>query len=185
MTSGRPPDAFLSYTRFDDENDRGAITAFRKHLANAVRAVTGETFEIFQDLDGIGLGKHWPTTLDLMLDQARFFLPILTPSYFMSTACRDELKKFLKAEEAARRQDLVLPIYYIRCPILEEKILRNCDVLAQTIYERQRWDWRDLRLSSFRTRKVRLEIEALAEAIAHRRSARIFSVTRISPRERA
>lgn len=82
----RPPDAFLSYTRFDEQHGDGAISQFRDRLASAVRAVAGEPFEIFQDVDGIGLGKHWPTTLERMLDQARFFIPILTPSYFTSKA---------------------------------------------------------------------------------------------------
>ena len=84
----KPPDAFLSYTRFDDQHDGGAISEFRGRLASAVRAVTGELFEIFQDVDGIGLGERWPGKLDEMLDEARFFIPIVTPSYFTSKACR-------------------------------------------------------------------------------------------------
>ena len=56
----KPPDAFLSYTRFDDQHDGGAISEFRRRLASSVRAVTGEPFEIFQDVNGIGIGEHWP-----------------------------------------------------------------------------------------------------------------------------
>lgn len=110
------PDAFLSYTRFDDQHDGGAISQFRLRLANAVRAVTGKPFEIFQDVDGIGLGEPWAEKLDETLEEVRFFIPILTPSYFNSAPCRDELEKFLKAEENAGRKDLILPIYYIRSP---------------------------------------------------------------------
>jgi hypothetical protein len=159
----RPPDAFLSYTRFDDRT--GYISAFREHLEDAVREVTGDAFEIFQDVDGIGLGQHWPSKLDQLLDQARFFIPILTPNYFRSEACRDELGKFLKAEKDRKRNDLVLPIYHIQCPILDDPDLRKGDQLAKIIYERQRWDWHDLRHHSFRTRKVRLALEALARQI--------------------
>jgi hypothetical protein len=39
-----PPDAFLSYTRFDDR--RGDIRAFRLHLEEAVREMTGEPFDM-------------------------------------------------------------------------------------------------------------------------------------------
>jgi hypothetical protein len=70
--AAKPPDAFLSYTRFDDHNDGGAISEFCRRLANAVRAVTGVPFEIFQDVEGIGVGEHWPGKLDRMLDEARF-----------------------------------------------------------------------------------------------------------------
>jgi hypothetical protein len=161
----KPPDAFLSYTRSDDQHDRGAISKFRLRLTSAVRAVTGEPFEIFQDIEGLGLGERWPDKLDEILDQARFFIPILTPSYFNSKACRDELQKFLDAEKRRGRNDLVLPIYYIECPVLEEVDLREADHLARIVYERQRWDWRDLRLRTFGNRSVQLAIEELAREI--------------------
>jgi hypothetical protein len=66
----KPPDAFLSYTLFDDQHDGGGISQFRERLASAVRAVTGEPFEIFQDVDGTGIGEHWPGKLDQMLREA-------------------------------------------------------------------------------------------------------------------
>jgi formylglycine-generating enzyme required for sulfatase activity len=165
LMASKPPDAFLSYTRFDDHNDRGAISEFRLRLASAVRAVTGEPFDIFQDIDGLGLGERWPDKLDEMLDEARFFIPILTPSYFKSEACREELQKFLDAEKKRGRDDLVLPIYYIQCPVLEEAYLREADHLARIVSERQRCDWRDLRLRSFRNRSVKIAIEGLAREI--------------------
>lgn len=99
LGDGKAAGRILSYTRFDDHHDRGAISKFRVRLANAVRAVTGEAFEIFQDVDGIGLGEKWPGKLDQILDEARFFIPIITPNFFSSKACRDELEKFLKAEK--------------------------------------------------------------------------------------
>jgi hypothetical protein len=109
--AAKPPDAFLSYSRFDDQNDGGAISEFCRRLASAVRAVTGAPFEIFQDVEGIGIGEHWPGKLDRMLDEARFFIPILTPSYFTSRPCRDELQKLIRAETERGREYLVLPIY--------------------------------------------------------------------------
>ena len=132
--ASRPPDAFLSYTRFDDVHDGGAISQFRVRLASTVRAVTGDPFEIFQDVDGIGIGEHWPSQLDRILDEVRFFIPVLTPSYFKSKACRDELEKFLKAADEKGREDLVLPIYYIECHVLEDPIARAADPLATILH---------------------------------------------------
>jgi hypothetical protein len=68
----KPPDAFLSYTRFDDR--RGDVSAFREHLEDAVREVTGEPFEIFQDVDDIVIGERWSDKLDEILAEARFFI---------------------------------------------------------------------------------------------------------------
>jgi formylglycine-generating enzyme required for sulfatase activity len=168
MATG-PPDAFLSYTRFDNRHDGGAISEFCRRLASAVQAVTGAPFEIFQDVEGIGIGEHWPGMLDRMLDEARFFIPILTPSYFTSEPCRDELAKFLRTEADRGRNDLVLPIYYIECDLLEEEGLRSADSLACTIHERQRQDWRDLRFEVFEAGNVRRALERLARGIARAR----------------
>src|SRR5262245_49233 len=111
--ASKPPDAFLSYTHHDDEHTHGAISQFRTRLAGAVRFVSGDPFEIFQDVDGIGVGQHWPDKLHEMLNEVRFFIPILTPNYFKSHSCLIELEKFLEAEKAKDRSDLCLT--YLLC----------------------------------------------------------------------
>ena len=91
------------------------------------------------------------------------------PSFFKSQPCRDELSKFLELERKVDRQDLVLPIYWITCPVLEEGHLKTGDELAQAIDERQRWDWRDLQLKSFEAEEVQRDIRKLAEQIERAR----------------
>ena len=167
--AAKPPDAFLSYTRFDDQHDGGAIGTFCQRLGSAVQAVTGAPFGIFRDVEGIGIGEHWPNKLDQMLEQARFFIPIVTPSYFTSRPCREELEKFLRAEAERRRKDLVLPIYYIECDVLEDDDLRAADALARRIHERQRQDWRDLRFEAPGAAEVRRALERLARDIVKAR----------------
>ena len=162
----KPPDAFLSYTRFDDQHDIGAISEFCRRLASAVRAVTGVPFQIFQDVGGIGVGEHWQGKLDQMLDQARFFIPVVTPNYFRSKPCREELEKFLRAEAERERKDLVLPIHYIECELLEDDDLRAADLLASTLHERQWQDWREFRFEGFEAANVRRALEQLAREIA-------------------
>jgi len=164
------PDAFLSYTRFDDED--GEISAFRQRLSRTVRQVSGEPFTIFQDVDdeaGIGLGERWKDKLDEMLDQARFFIPILTPSFFRSDPCRQELRTFLDLEHKVGRRDLVLPIYWISCPVLDEGYLKAKDELAQEIDERQRWDWRELIFEDLKSPACRRELQALSIQIERAR----------------
>ena len=171
------PDAFLSYTRFDDR--RRKISEFRTWLSDAVEEVSGHSFDIFQDIEGIGLGKKWQDVLDEMLDQARFFIPILTPKFFNSGPCRDELTKFLELERKSGRQDLVLPIYWIDCPVLEEGYLKAKDELAQAIDERQRWDWRRLRLEPFDSKEVQRDLLALGSEIerARRNVLRVVEIS--------
>jgi hypothetical protein len=167
--ASKPPDAFLSYTRFDDEYHGGAISAFREQLSMAVRAVTAKPFEVFQDVGGIGLGENWPKRLNIVLGEARFFIPILTPSYFESNACRAELQTFLEFENESGRDDLILPIYWLRCRVLEDPNLRTRDALAEIIHDRQRWPWQKFRNKPYSDPEVRAALEELAERIEEAR----------------
>jgi hypothetical protein len=96
-----------------------------------VRIVTGDDrFEIFQDVNGIEFGARWPKRQDEALAAARFLIPVLSPRFLRSEPCRDELRKFLAHERAAGRDDLILPIYLVRAPVLEQPHLTAADELA-------------------------------------------------------
>jgi F-box protein 11 len=135
------PKAFLSYAHADDDFLGGRIAALRDALQKAVRFRTGQPFDVFLDRDGIGLGQDWQDRLDEALAGARFLIPILSPSYLASGACRDELAKFLELERKAGRKDLVLPI-------LIEMVARPADAdqsdearLKRIVLQRQYRDW--------------------------------------------
>ena len=115
-----------------------------------------------------------------MLDQARFFIPILTPSFFRSEPCRQELQTFLNLERKVDRRDLVLPIYWITCPVLEEGHLKVKDELAQEIDERQCWDWRELVFEDLMSAACRRELHALSTRIerARRDVLRVISIAK-------
>jgi formylglycine-generating enzyme required for sulfatase activity len=161
------PHAFLSYTRLDDEAHDGAITALRQRLELRVRAVTGDRgFTIFQDVDAIKFGQHWPSRLDEALAGARFLIPVLSPLFFRSEPCRDELGKFLELERRAGRRDLILPVYLVTAPVLERPALRATDALAQAIHERQWRDWRPYADLPVDHADYRRAISELARAVA-------------------
>lgn len=150
----RSPLAFMSYARFVDEHDLGQLTKFRERLSGEVQVQTGEAFPIFQDRKDIHWGQHWQERIDNSLDAVTFLIPILTPSFFKSPKCREELEKFLEREKALGRNDLILPIYYVDCPVLNDEEKRKKDKLAETIVNRQYADWRDLRFEPFTSPQV-------------------------------
>ncbi len=160
-------EAFLSYTRLDDEYFGGAITSFRRLLELGVQVVTGDkNFNIFQDIDGIEFGQKWKNRLDKAVSASRFLIPIVTPLFFNSDACRDELKQFMNHEKNLGRNDLILPIYFVTAPVLERPELLSADALASEIGSRQRYDWRvqaDLPLND---PKIRHSVRQLSEKIA-------------------
>jgi hypothetical protein len=166
---GGTPQAFLSYTRLDDQGHDGGITALRAALELQVRIVTGDDgFEIFQDMDGIAFGERWPERLEQALTAARFLIPVLSPRFFRSEPCRDELRKFLAHERAAGRDDLILPIYLVRAPVLEQPHLTAADDLAAEIAQRQRWDWRPHAFGPAADPVVKRAVRGLAESIGER-----------------
>jgi CheY-like chemotaxis protein len=161
------PDAFLSYTRIDDQFYGGSITAFRKWLELGVRVATGRAdFSIFQDIDGTGLGEQYEKLFDKVIANALIFIPIVTPLFFNSEACRGELQKFLDHEKKLGRDDLVLPIYYVTAPVLEKADLRAMDPLAIEIEKRERYDWREQTKLAIDNPAIKSSLLELAQRIA-------------------
>ena len=122
-------EAFLSYTRLDDEFFGGAITSLRRLLELGVQVVTGDrNLKIFQDVDAIEFGQKWQKRVNEAVSTSQFLIPIVTPLFFKSDPCRGELKQFLKHEKSLGRDDLILPIYFVTTPLLERPELLKNDV---------------------------------------------------------
>lgn len=159
------PKAFMSYAHVD--NKYGQLTEFRDRLSNEIHVQTGEEFPIFQDRDDIRLGQSWHQRIKTALQtEITFLIPILTPSFFKSEACREELSLFLDRERAIQRNDLIFPIYYVGCRILDDEQLRPADPLATTIATRQWADWRGLRFEPFDSQQSCKAIMQIASQIA-------------------
>src|SRR3712207_3640317 len=142
MTRQKPA-AFLSYSHADTEVER--LTEFREHLSQEVGKQTGEEFPIFQDENSVQWGNNWQERIEESLDDVTFFIPIITPGFFKSTNCRDELERFLDREREMNRRDLILPVYYLDYPLLNDKSRRSSGALVYVIATRRIADWRQLR----------------------------------------
>lgn len=139
------PLAFMSYSRFDDEHDNGYLTKFCKSLSEEVRAHTGKDFPIFQDRESIEWGQNWKERITESIQVVTFLIPIVTPNYFASEPCRDELTQFIEREKRLNRKDLILPIYYITYPKMEKGAKPAADEFIKAIKAHQYRDWRNLR----------------------------------------
>lgn len=155
--------AFLSYVHLDDE--AGHVTNFHKHLKREVNMAVGYEFQIFLDREDIGTGQNWPRRIEEALDEALFFIPILTQGFFNSKYCRAELRRFLERERKLDRDDLIFPVYFVDARVLNEEALRVRDDLALVIASRQYADWRNLRHEPFTNPLVGRTLENLAMQI--------------------
>jgi parallel beta-helix repeat protein len=154
----------MSYARFNDVHDDGQLSAFRERLAAEVRAQTGREFVIFQDRD-IAWGENWQRRIDEALDVVTLLLAVITPGFFASRACREELARFLERERQLGREDLILPVYYISARELDDPAVWASDELARVLVARQFADWRELRFEPLASPLVRKAVAQLASRI--------------------
>jgi hypothetical protein len=159
----RKPAAFLSYARADDRHTKGRVVKICELLSNELQAQTGEPFPIFVDRNHIDWGENWESRIYESLEAATLLIPVITPNYFRSSMCRQEFRKFLAKERRIGGSELILPIYYIEAPEMEDPTLYQEDDLAQELARRQYADWRKLRLASLESKRVLETIEGLAQ----------------------
>ncbi len=154
--------AFLSYAGDDDVD--GRVSLLREHLSEEVGRYIGGKFPIFQDRTDIHWGQQWRRRIENTLNVVTFLIPVVTPRFFASTFCRHEVESYLTRESNLRRDDLILPIYYIDCVQLHGAD-ESTDSLVSVIAAHQYMDWRRLRLLPMTSTTVRRGLAQMAEKI--------------------
>src|SRR5712671_7306608 len=124
---------FFSYSRDDDEDSLGALSALRDRIQRELRGQLGRTrsaLRLWQDKTAIPHGTLWEDQIKSAVAQSVFFLPIITPSAVNSPHCKTEFELFLKREAELGRDDLMFPIVYLPVSALTSKeASRQNDVL--------------------------------------------------------
>jgi predicted AAA+ superfamily ATPase len=110
----QPTDAalFLSYVRADDDAEHGRITQLARDLIERYRLITGEELELFIDKDSIRWGDEWQARIKSQLMQTTFFVPVVTPRFLKSAACRDEVGTFERTSRTLGTEAFILPILW-------------------------------------------------------------------------
>lgn len=153
---------FWSYVHSDDQADNGRITSLAKDIVNQFEMLTGESIELFVDLH-IKWGEIWQEKIDKNLSSVAFFIPVITPRYFMSVECRRELQFFIQRASEIGVKDLVLPLIYIDFPALHET--SNGDELIKQVCTFEWEDWHDIRFSEISSERYRRGVSKLASRL--------------------
>ena len=85
---------FFSYSREDDEDSNGALSALRDRIQRELRGQLGRSFKSFrlwQDKEAIAPGKLWEAEIRAAVEHSAFFIPIITPTVVKSPFCKFEL----------------------------------------------------------------------------------------------
>ena len=171
---------FFSYSREDDEDSHGALSALRDRIQRELRGQLGrsmKTFRLWQDKEAIPSGTLWQTEIENAIAQSVFFIPIVTPTVVKSRHCRFELDAFLAREAMLGRSDLVFPILYIKVPALDDSTQRQSDPVLSIIAKRQWLDWREFRHRDVHSAEVMKSVEQFCAHICD-------ALNRLSPQER-
>jgi TIR domain len=159
---------FFSYSREDDEDSEGALSALRVRIQRELSTQLGRSkpnFRLWQDQEAIAPGALWESEIKRAVEQAVFFIPIITPRAVNSHYCRFEFDAFLAREQGLGRADLVFPLLYIRVPALESEAQWRADPVLSIVGMRQYVDWRSLRHHDVRTPTVREAIDNFCDKI--------------------
>ncbi len=158
---------FWSYVHADDDGDGGRILTLAERLKEQFRMVTSEPLTLFKDTD-IGWGEEWATRINNAIAGTTFLIPIITPSYFKSRACRDELMRFTREADRLGLQQLVRAIYWVTVPELENEPKESPDEAVRIIGRYQWRDLRDARLEDEGSSVFRKAVSVLATELAAR-----------------
>jgi TIR domain len=154
---------FWSYVRQDDEAVGRRMTRLARLVQAAYGLITGEELELFVDRTALEWGDAWRERIDVAIAGTTFFIPVLTPRYFESSECRQELLKFLGEAKRGGVEQLLLPVYYVTVSELEDE---PTDELMIAVKERQWEDLRDIRLLDEESGSYRAAVDRLARRIA-------------------
>lgn len=121
MGSSVPYQAFVSYSRKDNEIFDRVVDRLRDELAGRFEATTGSPLAVFLDRDSIGWGEQWRQKIAGAIDGSVLFLPIVTMRFFNSTMCREEFSAFHSAAVQKKSQ---ISSFRLSWPDLSSSTLR-------------------------------------------------------------
>jgi hypothetical protein len=154
---------FWSYVRKDNDGDHGRILSLAEDLREQYRIQTAETLELFVDRESIQWGEAWEHRINSAIAGTTFFIPIITPSYFRSQACRQELLKFVREAERLGLEQLLMSVYWVKVSELEETPEQSADEAIRVV---AKYNWQDLRSESFEERDSSVYRKAVRELAA-------------------
>jgi len=156
---------FWSYTHKDDDAEAGRILRLSRLIADQYGLITGEDLQLFVDKESLEWGQEWERWLREALLETKFLIPIITPRYLKSEACRSEILTFAGKAKSLGIEELVLPIIYVQPPEFDEPDAGSDEVVA--LVKKMQWqDWRLLRLEDENSSSHRTAVSKLAQRIA-------------------
>lgn len=155
---------FWSYVHDDDQAEKGRIMRLAEDIKAEYELQTGDNLLLFVDKNDLKWGEAWRTAIDSKLNSVAFFIPVITPRFFLSSECCRELREFASNAKSQGIPNLVLPILYAKGPEFDKK--DNEDELIQLIKSLQWKDWTELRLKGIETEEYRRGVAEIVDFLS-------------------
>jgi hypothetical protein len=163
--------AFWSYAHADDDGDHYRVRSLAAHLETQFRLATGgDELDLFIDRTSLQWGDEWKSRIEGAIAGTTFFIAIITPSYFQSQECRDELLAFAREAEKLELQKLLMAVYWRTVPELDDDPKNSPDAAIRLVDRYQYADLREARLEDEQTSIFRKAVDKLAEELVKRAS---------------
>lgn len=151
---------FWSYVHADDRADGKRISRLARDVVDQFQMLTGEAISLFLDKDALAWGEDWRDKIDSSLSSIAFFIPVLTPRFFMSPECRRELQFFARRASDLGIKELILPLLYVDFSAIHDETTE--DDLIKLVRTFQWEDWRELRFLDVASEGYRRGVARLA-----------------------
>lgn len=129
-----PIQGFLSYARKDDD-EFGLVAPFTSKLRAFVLAKSGRPLDLFLDQLDIEWGAEWRDRLDVEVENALIFIPLLSANYLLSPHCRAEFLAFYSKAKIVGVTELLLPVLLFESPLF----VPNSEDEVVQIAEARQW----------------------------------------------
>lgn len=161
MTAENKAAGFWSYVHADDTSENGRILRLSELIKEQYALLTGVDLKIFVDRD-IEWGQEWKRRIDESLQVTTFFIPILTPRYFLSEACRKEFLDFVGAAKALGVSEYLLSLVYVSIADLKPE---SVDVVKSTAASMQYINWNEVRNLDETDARFRAMVEKVVQTL--------------------
>jgi len=112
-------DVFISYAHADAETDaqKQIVRSIKTAIDDALQEVFGRESCAFLDSEALGWGDEWSAKIRRCIDNADFFVYLLSPNYLLSSYCQREKLWWARHEiRQGRLNKYTRPIYFVPLP---------------------------------------------------------------------
>lgn len=159
---------FWSYAHHDNRHDQRRVVLLAELLESELRSQGVYNFPIWLDRVSIKWGDDWKQKILEGVRGSVFFIPVVSPAWYESQVCMEEIDTFMRNEHLIGGGDYILPIHYIDTTDLDPPHREAFPDVKPTIDARQWQCWRDFRFEDPDSPEVRKTLAGMAISIRER-----------------